>query len=894
MGQPYYSSTPNSSLIVRVAGLPMSILLPLRFNQTMQLINDLLAKERALRAQAEPLSDALYSAIGAIEDKKIRYQVMALRRAIFNTQLPKPLGAHVWATLPSELVQTIKAWIAQMEQLLALFAQGQETLEAEWDEKSGEIQHIAQLEIFQQGLILASKDLYEDVARWLQDSSEGTPRRDRQLELGLLTYLSRTATKTSPFSTFMSSGRGSWIEHGPTLTYTTPWQRRSAVELNWSIAQHIASTIARWPEIQPTLALRVNTSLHEDDSYLSFLGWRASTARKSETIMKQVNSPIAQHVLQMISQAKDPSYAAILRAIAHLYPQRSADELQRGLDYLIEIGLLERDFGIPDLSPDYLGQLLTHLQHVHGSHVENILPLLQNVHVCLQHYATTTTAAERYRLRDTIYTTLNNIYQHLDQRGISVPAHNVFYENILLDGGNIRCSLANCQDLLSDLELLQQVSALYDQHVPGRLATTAFFVDHYGEKANISILRFYEDFCREQAQPGGWRPSYRVSGSDLGQLFAHTVPYPHSNLGELEQLRHLQEQFSQQYIQLTTAGASVIQMDTAALRECIAAFPIFLAPPSSLAFYGQMLIHDEKPQFVLNVMRSGFGRSEGQMQLLEAQVHKHTSPPRSAVSKEEQGPLWADVLGVFGSNASLRRAQTPYEITYPGTVSARPLDEQLALNDLFVSYNPATHRLQLVSQRLQREVVPVHLGMLDDHWQPPFYRFLIHLFSSGAVNALLPMIQIPHPEILGAALPVQAYPRLCLGNLVLRRATWLVGEQCLPKRAKGATAFEYMLKVQRWLVEHHIPQECFIRIPAANTKDRKPLYIDFSNYLNMMMFEQMVSHTEQSAKAVEQVLLLQEVLPGREDLVFSDGEAAYVSEWIIELTHMSATRGNIP
>ncbi|MGH2508435.1 MAG: lantibiotic dehydratase, partial [Ktedonobacteraceae bacterium] len=595
-----HSVTSGSSLVVRVAGLPMDSLLPLRFDQTMKVIDDLFAKEHWLQSQAEALSEALYSAIGAIEDKKIRYHLMALRRAIYHVQLPKTLGAHVWAALPAELAHTIRAWIADMEQLQALFTGGQETLEAEWTVKSREIQRLAQLEIFQQGLVLASKDLYADVVRWLQDGSEGSLLRDRQLELGLLTYLSRMATKTSPFSTFMSSGRGTWVDDGPILASTTPWQRRSTVELNWSIAQRIASEIVRWPEIRPYLTLWVNSSLIEDEANLSFLGWKPSTGKRSETVTKLTNSPITQHVLQIISSIEDPTYVAVIQEIARMYPQREEIEIQRGLDYLIETGLLELDLGIPDLSSDYLGQLLSCLQQFHGQRVEAISSLLQKVCTSLQAYSVTEQAKERYKLRDTIYTILAHIYQQLSLpvRGVALPAHNVFYENTLLEGSDIRCSLAKSQEILSDLALLQQVSVLYDQHLPSRLATTAFFVDHYGTDAQISLLRFYEDFCREQAQPGGWRPGYRVSGAHLGQLFTDATFLQPGKLTELDQIKKLQEEFFQKFIQPTATASPICQLDTTALREFIATFPAFLIPPCSLAFYGQMLVRDGAPQLV--------------------------------------------------------------------------------------------------------------------------------------------------------------------------------------------------------------------------------------------------------------------------------------------------------
>lgn len=882
----YDAITPDSPLIIRVAGLPMETLLPLRFNKTMQLIDALFAKEHWLQAQAEQLSEALYQAIGTIEEKKIKYHLMALRRTIFHVQMPKPLGDHVWAALPSELAQTIRVWIGEMAQLQALHERGLPTLEAEWLEMRDTLQHLTQVESFQQGLVLASKDLYEDAVRWLQDGPASSPRRDRQLELGLLTYLSRMATKTSPFSTFMSSTRGSWVDEGPVLTCATPWQRRSAVDLNWSIAQRMASEIARWPELRATLPLRINSSLTESSSHLSFLGWKSSATKSGETVMTLANSPIIQHILQMMREIEHPTYAALLQEAARFYAQRPEIDIQRGLNQLIEIGLLELDCAIPDLATDYLGQVLACLQAGQSQRCAELALFLQKVHTYLQEYTLAQKAEERYKKRDLIYATLDSIYQYLGLSGrkITIPINNAFYENTLLVDGEMRCSLASCQDVLHDLEVLQSLSALYDQHLPGRLALTAFFADHYGEGASVSLLRFYEDFCREQAQPGGWRPGYQVSGAHLGQLFADAAFLPSETFAPLEHLRRLQHACFQRFIEPATTAWPLARLDAEAVREFVADFPAFLTPPESLAFYGQMLISTEHPQFVLNAMRSGFGRSAAQMQFLEAQAATDAHLQNTSPAYQERQPLWADLLGVFGSNASLHIAHTPYEITYPGTISSRPINEQIPLNDLTVVHNPHNKRLQLMSQRLQQEVRPVHLGMLDDAGQPPLYRFLLHTFSSGAVNAFLPMIQLPNNIAFDATLPVQKIARLYLGELVLRRATWLVGVQHLPQREKGTSSFEYMLKVQRWLREQQIPQECFVRIPAAASKDRKPLYIDFHNYLSMMIFEQMVSHIQQIAQTAEQILLLQEVLPGRDDLVLSDGHASYVSEWIIERT----------
>lgn len=889
--------TTGPSFVVRIVGLSLDILRSLDFNRTMHLIEELFELEQRLQSEAEALSDELYRAIGAVEDKQLRMQLVALRRTIFHLQRPKNLNEHIWSVLPEALVQRVQTWLIQLDSWLLLLSQGESTLETEWNEKRQELRRIAMNQTFQQGLALASKDLYADMQRWLQTEPGHAQRRDRQLELGLFTYLSRMATKTSPFSVFTSSGRGYWTSSGSVLEYTSHWQRKSIVELNWSIAHRIAYEVSRFPQIRSTLTFHVNPSLQEDAAELRFLGWK-----NGESVIKLAASPTLQRILRIVRETAEPSYAAIVQAITQADDGGREEEVKLFLDKLIKIGLLELNFGIPDQSFDYLGQLLIYLQRFPQPEIASLSLRLRAIQSYLSQYVKAN-AEERYVLRDTIYASLKEMYQYLElnQRGLEVPGRNAFYENTLVEGIAARCALDAWQKPIEDLSLVQKLSALYDKFLPGRLAVTAFFVDHYGEDASIDLLRFYEDLYREKQQPGGWRAGYRVSGSHLLYLYDNPFAAPPVHLPVLDQLLQMRRKFYLQHIKPSLNGESLCQLDARALGEFVNEFPSFISIPHSLNIYCQMWLDNGEPHLVLNTLRSGFGQSESRLRLMETQLDKSSAPSHNKRIPPATGPLWVDILGVFGSNVSLHVAQTPHEITYPGAVSARPEQERIPLNDLYVVYNAQHHRLQLWSRTLQREILPVHHSLLADFWQPPLYRFIIRTFSEGATNPLLVLLQMANSATFGAVMPLCSYPRICLGNLVLGRASWVVGTDHLPKREKGFSSFDYMLKLQRWLKVNHLPQQCFVRNPIdllpldesdsykpILTKYRKPLHIDFSNYFNVMLFEQIVAHVERMELPAERVLLLQEVLPGKEDLLFSDGTQKYVSEFIIELTQTGA------
>jgi hypothetical protein len=893
--------SPGSTFAIRIAGLPIESLIPLRFEQTMQLIQQLLVLEDQLRLQAEVLSDALYQVIGGVEQKQVRWKLMALRRAIHQIQLPraKELSDDVWSALSDALAPQVKYWVEQMECWQALFSDGQSLLPEEWDEKRQALRRIAQSEVFQQGLVMGSKDLYADFIKW--SATEGTerPSCDRQTELGLFMYLSRIATKTSPFSTFMSSGRGYWVNDSSTFICSPRWNRLSTTELNWTIVHRIAYELARWPEIRSTLTLRVSSSALEDGAHIRLLGWQ-----QGEVVMKLENSPTLRHILQVVGTTPLPSYATIVHLLAGSDPEGNAPEVARFLDKLIGIGLLELDFGIPDQSLDYLGQLLLYLKPLRSQRVLEISQKLQSLHCLIQQYSAAHKPARRSELSAGIYALLEEIYQQfaLKERGIELPAKNAFYENVVAEGIKATCSLTTWHTVLADLGRLQELGSLYDVALPARLAAKAFFVDHYGRGARVSLLHFYETFCKEIKQPGGWRPAYAISGAHLKELFENPYATPPGTLTEVQQVHQLYRDFRRQFMAWPLEAAGVHRLDLNLLQQFIAHFPSFITHHSrSLSFYTQMLMREGGPELVINGIGAGAGRTEGRLQFLERQLnHSQTNAPMRC-EQGEQEPLLVDIAAVFGSNANLHTPQTPYELTYPGSVSARPPEEQIPLNDLDVIHDPSTHRLLLVSRRLQRELHPTNLGLLADFLRPSMERFLQRIFGSKAILPFL-YLQVNGVESANETQPLSVYPRIYLGTLVVARATWLVGAQHLPKRERTSSPFAYMLKVQRWVRACGLPQQCFIRIPvgfwrsfakiersSAFVKDRKPLFIDFGNYFSIMLFEQLVYHAERMEKEEERMLLIQEALPAQGDLVVSDGEGHYVNELVIELTRIGAS-----
>jgi hypothetical protein len=189
-----------------------------------------------------------------------------------------------------------------------------------------------------------------------------------------------------------------------------------------------------------------------------------------------------------------------------------------------------------------------------------------------------------------------------------------------------------------------------------------------------------------------------------------------------------------------------------------------------------------------------------------------------------------------------------------------------------VEHDPGTGLARLRQASTGRAVTPAHLGMMAELLLPFGLQVLIR--ALGVAPTLFP------PGGLLPAGGVAFAPRVQAGLIVLRRATWSVSGEEVPRRGPGESDAGFLLRLHRWLAAQGIPDRCFVRVSAppdlnwlraAFTKTRKPLYVDFSSPWLVTMFERML------AAPVDRVVF-REALPRIED---ADDR---VTELVIETT----------
>jgi hypothetical protein len=731
-----------------------------------------------------------------------------------------------------------------------------------------ELRRLAAAHQFRMGIALVSPDLRHDLDAWL--AAPGSPPAP-ELERALVNYLGRMAAKTSPLSTFLYSAEGEWAAGAAWLLLPDPAERCVSVEVNRGILALLASTLADWPELRDRLVVRTVPGLVSDGATLRFVSW---SLRNGESIHRVDAPPALRKVIQRLRRSGPQP----LRAL----PGSESMWLRLG-----EAGLLEIDFGIPDDHPAWLEQLLERLERVESSRVSEVRAELHLLSQALVALPNETTVEGRVRLIDDIHRAMERIRPLADRvHGPNKPAiKNVLYENCVLTG-KARLGGGAWEPPLEDLALAADFAALYDPHLPGRLAAAALFEWRYGPGVQVPLLDFYELFAAAHAASFEGAPVLPAAIMRALRSQAADLDAPLPELAELRRLRAVPLTW------LDTSSVAVASLDRSLVREHVRSYPAWVARPAAVEAYCQAWAGDGGVELVLNALQSGDGRLLARLRFMRGLAGAPSPNGPTCPTPPDDGSVLADICGVFGNNSNLRLAATPYEIAFPGCVSRRPLEERLELDDLTIELDAERRRLCLTSSRAARPVQPVHMGMEAEFLLPPLAQFIVSVFGDFAASPLasLRILDAGERQIPEALVH---RPRLQLGRVVLGRAAWVAPPASVPLGDRSRPAFERALIVESWRRRHEVPPRCYVRsgeitalgpvpdqltfaLAMRRNKARKPVYVDFESPLFIPVFERAV-------RDAGRVLLIEEALPGEDDLLARFGGEGHACEFIFTI-----------
>ncbi|MFJ1616784.1 lantibiotic dehydratase [Streptomyces sp. NPDC088249] len=889
---PPTATATRSRFMLRVAGLPVESVRALRCPESRRWADEVLYATERLRADGERLGDLIHDLIGGSEDEALRRTLLGLRRDVFNNRLPGPGTADRAPALVRDLDAAAGAaladWLTGRRRLDEHRAEGAGLLADETRRARGVLRGLAGEERLRKALLLASPALDAQLDAYARSGGDARPdKKQRKIERSLLSYLYRTACKTSPFSTFTGVALGTFGEpaDGPGLRVRVDDAWSGRLRLNVVAVGRLAEAVIADPVRRADLPVAPASGWNRDDDRVRYVRrWVTQgdedTAVTFDAVKDRLfflrRSGTLERLLGLFEERETLRYGELAGWLAE---DRGADEEECAhyLQALLDLGMVQ----VPCLrtevhDTDPLRAFQTSLRGLDRPWADRLADRLDAPASCVERFADAG-PAERRSLMEELRTALRTVQEEeLGADRARIP-QTLLYEDVAA-GQRTALSAPDWEALAAGpLGAVERVLPAFDLTLPQRVTFKGFFLARYGQGGRCDDLLklvhdFHEDFFDQYMSFTAKHTTFDADGNYV----------PEENWLALPQLKALdtaRQTFVERMRALWSAWekggctSAEIQVDEEFLDEVASQLDPLAAEFTPLAHHVQIVDRPVDPLVVLNRSYGGvsfpFSRFTHLFDGLDEELLAATAGllPEGAVLAEVTG-------GPVTSNLNLHGRLTEYEIVCPGERGTLPAAHRIPLDDLHLAHDRASDRLVLRSTRLGKEVVPVYLGYLVPLALPELPRTLL-LLSPTSMSPLNVWGGVPEGASAGG---VTLRPRVRHGSVVLSRRSWSAHAAVLPLRGPGTGDDAWFLGWHAFRRAHGLPDRVFATVAdsgARGATGAKPGYVDFDSPLSLSAFEALI----RSAGAR---VVFREMLPDEDGLHTVSGRGRHVAELAVE------------
>ena len=870
------SGTLFERFVCRVGGLPATLVRDLHAADCVCVLEELATLESRIDALREPLSDRLFAAVGGNEDPAQRRSLLALRRSLHNR---RPLDPETAADFVAE--------IAGLGEILAFEAKVRQ-LERDFEElfprelaasRQALARHLAERD-FENALLISSPVLFGGLPRYRAMDAGAMSAKDRQIERGLLKYITRMALKSTPFSTFCSilpgriEGRGTdrgggvLRLEGPALT------RRSFIRLNKAFLTIFDHQFRRHEELRLLLRVELNTTLRlEGENTLLFL----ASSGPREIFQRLPTQPVLELITSELRERQvRPSLGELVAALAaHPELESAADEVKTFLDRLVEFGFLRLSLAIPSQDLDWDATFCA----LYGSApaAQAACDFLREARRLADAYGESPIGRRQEYLNR-----LQELFEEYRRRhAIEHVVRGLIYE----DAGSPARALVDREGLRAiERDLVEYVERSAALTVARRdlQLMRHFFDHHYGEAVvEVPLLRFYEDFYREVFKRHIEQEKRAARGEGLDPSYDLKNPLGLESLERRAAARRALAALTGERWQ-AAGSEGEIHLDSADLDAILGD----IEKPGRVTGWSVSMyldLFEDAGEQARAVLRNGayffgFGKFFSRfLYLFPADFERDLRARNQAISAFTLAELNDDA----NFNPNLHPPMMQEAIRYPGC-EPRAVLPGVPPGELVVRRDHTdSMALELHHPATGRRILPVDTGFISFDARPPLYRLL------GAFTPA-PSFAFPLPEGAGTGVAapdrILVRPRVVFNRrLVLFRRSFLVPARLFPRKGNKEGEAAYFRRVDAWRREHGIPREVYGRIqPLAGAEKvpenetSKPQFFDFGSPLLVDLFAAF------PPERGEFMVILEERLPGEAALARCE-EGPVVTELVVQL-----------
>jgi len=693
-------------------------------------------------------------------------------------QPPRRARADFFAfRVPALPAETLTCWAEGVEAPTASPDDLEAALERDRLTLTQRLKTIASRRDVQSAIAVASPDLFDAVS-----ANAG----EAKVEASLIRYVTRMATRPTPFGLFAACGTGRIGRcTGITVPPRSDWRRHT--RLDGDYLDRVLQSRAR--ALRASLAFCPNASLYRAGPRWRYVVTRLEKLERTHHVAEVPDSPHLLGALDAAVHGAEP--ARIAGAVAS--SGVAVDSAVRYVDELIEAQVL-----VPAMALSLTGALPLDalIDDLEGTGDAETAAALRGVRAQLASIdAEGLTASPRRHAEITAM---------LD--GLPEPASRatLLQVDATIPALGATLSTSAVDDAVRAVELLRRISAPRAASELGRFRVA--FAERYEER-EVPLLEALDDDLGP-GFGGGSNPAPLVKG--LASPPVETASFGRRERGLLSLLHRA---WTGNSLEVALEAADIDALERAAPPPLPAAFHLMATIARTAG--GERLVLDA----ALGPSGATFlGRfCHADPELLH-QVRRHVQEEEAL----DPDAMYAEIVHLPSgrlSNVLVRPVLRSWELTWLGC-SGAPTDRVIPASDLLVSVRHG--RFVLRSRRWNRRVVP---RLTSAHnWSrrsPGVYRFLAALQSEGAMGS----VAWSWGPLAGAPFT----PRVRWGRVILALATWrLDREQARSLELRDPLA--RWRAVQAWRRERRLPRW------AQLVEGDNRLVVDFDNTLSVDTF----------------------------------------------------------
>lgn len=877
--------------LLRISEASFDTLADLVLKRSFEILTEVGELESLLSTQRLLVCSLLHKYINQCKHDGQKKQLLNLRRDIYNNR-----NIIVYDQLLDLFDVALRGQIAiykglqhQVKMRIAVFNQQYVT---ELQQIKANFKRAINTPSFLNGLLLSSKDLYEQVEKYLNEGTSGlSNKKITQVEAGLLKYYSRMIAKISPLGAFTSvSFMDLNAESGVLSSFNN--ETKSFVRLNNYYYRLLVSVLKKYPPFYEKLGLKLNESLSVIDGNAVFL----VNHNNSESLQSTPLNDTVDVIVKLFKTGTIITFNEIVRALKKRF-NSSVKDLKTYLNTLLEYGLLEQQLDTNFKVENWPLRLAAELELKcpKDALLKWVSEELKKAVFLLQQFGETKVTQVRAGLLNEIYNTLLAAYGRIHEQ-VGLPEYertrivpqaietehvrimedtpfkikhytffNIVQERILFEDSvsfhRLFPSKGNFEDAAGQLQKL--ISALYifkpAQH-PFRNTIKSLLRN----QDEIPFLDFYTIHHQQPPEDDFFENGFSVVNNwtakfaDLvrKKMDSDEVHQIDINLEEIHEIN----------------GSLGLSAQKSTFSNSYSAFIQFLYSATA-----------EDPLFVLNENISmGYGKyfsrfiSYAEPYVLD-RVRKEN---RSAGG----GYIFATCNDGSYFNANVSPALMDFELLSPGSKNSVQVKGTLSITDLYLRYDLLKDEPFLYSKTFDKRVLFFDLSFQSIATRSALYKLLARFTISHNQNQVQNLLTVIDHEadLLKRAGQISKRPRVTIdGKFVIKRRNWVLSNENFPLINKTDSAFEKFSKIWAWQQAAGLPDEFMIRMKGDDKKsgdNRKPQYINIKSPLFLNILKSFFH------KPYDYVVYIEEFFPGPADMYIGKN-GKYVTEHLIQWNH---------